>query len=621
MTALLLLLMACPGPGDTGPVDSAAPETGDTGPPPEPFYGLAFTRLDEPLGPGNRDTWSQALTDIDGDGNLDVFAGNHAGFPQLWIGDGAGGFELSTSSLLTAPALDDHGLLVVDLDGDGDRDAFMHTGRGVTDDVANRLWLNDGGVLTPADAGALAQPGARGRSPFALDFDGNGRLDVFNRNEPRPDGLQPSTLFQNTAGGFVAQAQDLSAITLGFDALVDADQDGELDWVRWSSTPEVLDVATLQPKGDGSLDMPRVFGVLGFDADGDAKGELLLVRGYGLLVPELRQPATDELWAGFGVDSTVRGFDMKGGNQLLVEAWSSRVDPSFAIGASNPVLGDLPQLALIRNNVPEGIPQPDDQALIWIGRTGDTWHFRFRDPSIFIRAALHLTADEPLTDITPVGTPELTEEPLSVLMGFDGTTWEPMPGGPSPSAHCDEAAPGDFDNDGDVDVFFACAAPTRNLPDELWLNDGAGTFTLAAVGAEGRPDLGRTARGLVGDVDNDGALDIFVAAGQPDVPGGYAPYWLLHNQGNDHHWLIVDPRGSGANTDAIGARVELDAGGKTQVRWMTAGQQDGSQHDRRAHFGLGQTDTIDELRVFWPSGSVTTRTNVTVDEVIRVQQP
>jgi hypothetical protein len=67
-------------------------------------------------------------------------------------------------------------------------------------------------------------------------------------------------------------------------------------------------------------------------------------------------------------------------------------------------------------------------------------------------------------------------------------------------------APGDFDNDGDPDLYVGTYG--RN---HLYVNDGRGAFTDEAV-ARGLADPHSVVGAAWGDYDNDGDLDLFVAA-------------------------------------------------------------------------------------------------------------
>ena len=67
-------------------------------------------------------------------------------------------------------------------------------------------------------------------------------------------------------------------------------------------------------------------------------------------------------------------------------------------------------------------------------------------------------------------------------------------------------------------------------------------------------------------------------------------------------WLQVDLRRSHGNRFAVGARIEIEAGGRRQVREVTAGSSYMSQSALPVHFGLGSATRIDRLIVRWPEG-------------------
>ncbi|MBK6760172.1 MAG: CRTAC1 family protein [Ignavibacteria bacterium] len=96
----------------------------------------------------------------------------------------------------------------------------------------------------------------------------------------------------------------------------------------------------------------------------------------------------------------------------------------------------------------------------------------------------------------------------------------PMAGGPT--------SWGDVDNDGDMDCFVAAG----NLSDQLWRNDGNGVFvdvTSASFVTNDAP----TVTALWFDMDHDGDLDLFLANGRREVNGQetYFQDKLLRNNG------------------------------------------------------------------------------------------
>ena len=172
-------------------------------------------------------------------------------------------------------------------------------------------------------------------------------------------------------------------------------------------------------------------------------------------------------------------------------------------------------------------------------------------------------------------------------------------------------AAGDYDNDGDMDLFFTTVYGTASFgrPNNavLFRNDGNFTFTdvTAAAGVAGLPP---TYGAAWADYDNDGDLDL-ISAGK-----------LFENQGNENRWLKVKLLGDGdkVNSSAIGAQVRIKLGDRTLTRQVEAGTGEGNQNDLTLHFGLGKHKTPVNLEVFWPNGSTQTVTDVETNRLVSV---
>ena len=70
----------------------------------------------------------------------------------------------------------------------------------------------------------------------------------------------------------------------------------------------------------------------------------------------------------------------------------------------------------------------------------------------------------------------------------------------------------------------------------------------------------------------------------------------------------------------MGARVELSAGPRTWVAESRAASNYLGQSDSRLHFGLGEIEKLDSLRVRWPDGSELTLEDVPVRRVLTLRQ-
>jgi tetratricopeptide (TPR) repeat protein len=138
-----------------------------------------------------------------------------------------------------------------------------------------------------------------------------------------------------------------------------------------------------------------------------------------------------------------------------------------------------------------------------------------------------------------------------------------------------DAALGDVDNDGDLDLFVTAIYPGRLS--RLYLNDGHGRLSDVSWLAGARVANGWGA--AFADADGDGALDLLVASADG--------VRLLRNRGPGGHWLGVRLDDPSCNRAGVGARVTLRAAGRVQVRTVRIGRGTGSQDDVALHFGLG----------------------------------
>ncbi len=139
-------------------------------------------------------------------------------------------------------------------------------------------------------------------------------------------------------------------------------------------------------------------------------------------------------------------------------------------------------------------------------------------------------------------------------------------------------------------------------------------FLLAReTGDLGTPLVGRSA--VTADIDGDGDLDILI------TQNGRRPALYRNDQALGHHWLRLRLEGRSANRSAIGALVELTAGGVTQRRQLVPARGFLGQVELPLTFGLGTADRVDELLIHWPGGGRQRVPVAAVDRLLTVRQP
>lgn len=188
----------------------------------------------------------------------------------------------------------------------------------------------------------------------------------------------------------------------------------------------------------------------------------------------------------------------------------------------------------------------------------------------------------------------------------------------------------DYDNDGRTDL--------HSLPGGMYRQTDAGRFERT-----GRFDLPGQfylsgARSTWADLDGDGSRDLLVALkrnlkpaltaklfGKQEEDEGEWTLYAVRNEPDGNHWLQLDLADDGGNPQAIGARLEVEAGGRKQVN--PVGHAEGSffsQGHYRVYFGLGPEETVETLRIHWPDGRVQVMENVAADRrlvIVRDTEP
>lgn len=485
--------------------------------------------------------------DFDGDGLPDVLIGSHLyAPPTLFRNTGAGQFEDVTQSVMEAPTNlakcvvpgepvgpwgDQHGRAWADFDNDGDEDLIQLIGAMAGKGCGpNQLYVNEGGRLADrAVEWGIDYQYSRGRMAVWFDYDGDGRLDLYQGAIKRPDKQAPPTLFRGTAGGFV----------------------------------DVRNQTGFRPLDDHGAFVADLLGGPGLEllVGGPLEAPLPLAPGA------VAVPATSLRFVDTTVTPTQPRFtDVTPLNIPL--SWPYDI----AIGD---VDGDLRQdLFIAQNWAADGAPK------------GHRLYLNRADGFVDASAT------------SGINTLELSSIPSAVV--------------------------GDFDNDMDLDIYYDAATgeseTTVDLANVMLWNQGDGTFVADPLGggasgfanSKSPPDMVTTA-----DYDVDGNLDILVTY----FKATGSTVQLYRNLGSGKHWLEIDLVGVASNRDAVGAKVFVTAGGKSQLRAQNGGAHfEFGQNHQRLHFGLGANTRVQEIRVVWPTGPDTVIGDVPADRLMRITQ-
>lgn len=232
------------------------------------------------------------------------------------------------------------------------------------------------------------------------------------------------------------------------------------------------------------------------------------------------------------------------------------------------------------------------------------------------------------------------------------------------------ASLGDFDNDGDFDIYLTNTGVTGKKP-KLLVNNGDGTFSEQAEELGVTIDVWTWGAVWV-DTENDGWQDLYVATDDPNLmvfpseskffkqsPDGvfspsqasfignhiarshsvargdynndgfydiavlnkfpYQPF-LWENQGGDNKFLKVTLSGTLSNSHAIGSLIEVYVGGLGQRQWTMCGENYLGQNSQHHIFGLGQNSLVDSLIVTYPSGHIDRYYNIEANQSLQLEE-
>lgn len=176
----------------------------------------------------------------------------------------------------------------------------------------------------------------------------------------------------------------------------------------------------------------------------------------------------------------------------------------------------------------------------------------------------------------------------------------------------------DYDNDGDLDLFvttsYGASALKNLLYKNLLIENGSLSFEKIVDG-DLVNDLGWTYGHSWGDYDKDGDLDMFGA--RVSGAGSQNNVLFRNDDTSSNKWVSIKCKGTTSNRSGIGAVIKVRSviNGNAVYQVRTVMGQDGyCSQNLEQHIGLGNSNSIDSVIIMWPSGTIDRYGNTEVNK-------
>ncbi|HTI57706.1 VCBS repeat-containing protein [Mucilaginibacter sp.] len=160
------------------------------------------------------------------------------------------------------------------------------------------------------------------------------------------------------------------------------------------------------------------------------------------------------------------------------------------------------------------------------------------------------------------------------------------------------------------------AMPSTSLPNYIFRNNHDLTFSNKQA-EWGLKDASISNGAVYADLDNDGDLDLVIN----NINQPASVYQNMSRENNHTAYLAVKVKGTGKNTNAVGAKVYVYTPKNLQYQEVNPNRGYLSCVSTTLNFGLGNNKTVDSVRVIWPDQTSELLSSVKTDELVTIAYP
>lgn len=170
----------------------------------------------------------------------------------------------------------------------------------------------------------------------------------------------------------------------------------------------------------------------------------------------------------------------------------------------------------------------------------------------------------------------------------------------------------DYDNNGLQDLFVGATNSGFNGAPNFWyVNNGDDTFTSTPSIFGPSLDMNPTFCNVIGDVNNDGYYDYYNNNNDP------APSRFWRNNGGDNNYLSMSFKGTVSNKNAFGTTIHAYADGIIHSRYTHGGESYIAQNSGKEIIGLADIEIVDSIVIRWPLGLIEKYYNIPANQHIQ----